>query len=264
MLNLFFNVFLKYYNSNHIYTSKLNVNKNFIKIYENIEIEFPTIENNNELIKYKNMQKFNIMLLSDSNIREKCNNLYSSVTQFYIDNIKFCLSLLCLYHLCRDKEYFKKILSLQTETEIEKYYFELISLKTSQINNKLLTSNEIWCLIDIQWMKDIIECLQSFSSTAKTETKQIKNYQKEIKKEEIEEEKEVREPLPQKTYSLYDDFDTNSMNDNEDEHYQIRYNLLNSKTLDELKTMCESVEIFIEDNNKKSYINELIHYDWLF
>lgn len=284
------------FNKNSNYSTFFNKNEYLQKYC------YPTFNLNslNILEKYKNYQKMNILMISNSNDRKECQTFYQNSIDLLKEFKHELKDILCLLHICNDS----KLLS-EVNQNFDKYY-DILNKKEQQMENKLLTSSEIWALIDKQYFLDIYNSLFTLSNPEpKVEPKVensvssfFKNNRKEIetKKEEnafedyledeINSDFEINEeysiPVDQYVDTLLpsnNDYSNsnsytnkikmsnnkrkNEVFDNNNE-YKRRYTLLQSKTLKELKQLVETIGEIVYSENKDDYIEKCINVDWLF
>jgi hypothetical protein len=284
------------FSKNINFSTFLNKNEYFEKYC------YPTFNSNslNILEKYKNYQKMNILMISNSNDRKECQTFYQNTTDLlkeFKDELK---DIFCLLHISNDS----KLLDEVTHN-FDKYY-DILNKKEQQMENKLLTSSEIWALIDNQYFLDIYNTLfenQILSDLSTSETKiekdtvssffksnksEIQNKKEEKKFEEfedyfepefnsefeIDEEEKYSTRVDQYVDTLISDneyYPTNvkeskkvkSVNGNLSE-YERRYTILKAKSLQELKHLVETIGEVVYSENKNEYIQKCISVDWLF
>jgi hypothetical protein len=285
------------FSKNTIFSTFLNKNEYFLKYC------YPTFNSNslNILEKYKNYQKMNILMISNSNDRKECQTFYQNTTDLlkeFKDELK---DIFCLLHICNDSKLLDEV-----NQNFDEYY-DILNKKEKQMENKLLTSIEIWSLIDNQYFLDIYNTifdnhiLSDLSTSepiveTKIEKDTVSSFFK-SNKSEIQNKKEEKEfedyfepefnsdfEIDEKYSTLVDQYvDTlipasdyystpikrskkekvKSVNGNTSE-YERRYTILKAKSLQELKHLVETIGEVVYSENKSDYIEKCISVDWLF
>lgn len=260
---------------------------------------YPTFNSNslNILQKYKNYQKMNIFMISNSNDRKECQTFYQNTTDLFKEFKHELKDIFCLLHISNDSKLMEEV-----NQNFDKYY-DILNKKEQQIENKLLTSSEIWALIDNQYFLDIYNTLfenQILTDLSTSETKiekdtvssffksnkskiQTKKEEKEFEEYyepefnsefEINEEEKYSSLVDQYVDTLISDneyYPTNvktskkvkSINNNTSEYHR-RYTILKAKSLQELKHLVETIGENVYSENKNEYIQKCISVDWLF
>ena len=264
---------------------------------------YPTFNSNslNILKKYKNYQKMNILMISNSNDRKECQTFYKNTSDLFKEFKHELKDIFCLLHISNDSKLLDEV-----NQNFDKYY-DILNKKEQQMENKLLTSIEIWALIDNQYFLDIYNTLfenqilsdlstsepiietkiekDTVSSFFKSNKSEIQNKKEEKEFEdyfehefnsefEIDEEEKystlvdqyVDTLLPSNEYyptNVKESKKVKSINNNTSE-YERRYTILKTKSLQELKHLVETIGENVYSENKNDYIQKCISIDWLF
>lgn len=256
---------------------------------------YPTFNSNslNILKKYKNYQKMNILMISNSTDRKECQTFYQNTIDLLKEFKLELKDIFCLLHISNDSKLLEEV-----NQNFEKYY-DILNKKEQQMENKLLTSSEIWALIDNEYFLNIyntlftsliedetkveietkIEDKVEIKDETKVEDKNIKsffkdNFEDEYNFEDDFEDEEYSAPveqyvdtlLPDNTYYSTSNNKTKMKNQkvNNDSEYERRYAILESKSLQELKQLVESIGEYVHTKTKDEYIKKCINIDWLF
>ena len=246
---------------------------------------YPTLNSNslNILQKYKNYQKMNILMISNSTDRKECQTFYQNTIDLLKEFKLELKDIFCLLHISNDSKLLEEV-----NQNFDKYY-DILNKKEQQMENKLLTSSEIWALIDNQYFLDIYNTLFTTldevenkvedepisENKVKTEdkSKDIKSFFKPDIEEYIEEDfEEYSLPVEQYVDTLLPDNEyyptlnnkSKKVNQSIDAEYKRRYTILESKSLQELKQLVESIGETVHTKNKADYIKKCINIDWLY